>query len=42
MNEINYEEEKAALILGITDTLKYGRYSNSLLSSRFCHKVCVY
>ena len=37
-----HDEEKAALILGITSTLHYGGYSSDSFSSRFHHKICVY
>ena len=42
MNEITYEEEKGALILGITSILHYGGYSSDSFSSRFRHKICGY
>ena len=42
MNRITYEEEKVALVLGITSILQYGRCSNDLFPSRFRHEICVY
>ena len=42
MNEITYEEEKIALVLGITSILQYGGCSNDLSSPCLCHEICVY
>ena len=42
MNKITYEEEKVALILGMTSIFQSGDYSNNLFSSRFGHEICVY
>ena len=37
-----YEEEKTALILGMTSIFTIWWLFNDLFPSRFCHKVCVY
>ena len=41
ISKMTYEEEKAALMLGITAILQYNGYLNDLFSSCFCHKICV-
>ena len=42
MNKITYEEEKTALILGITFIVTVWRIFKYLSPSRFRHKICVY
>ena len=39
ISKMIYEEEKAALISGITAIFQCGGYSNDLFSSCFCHKI---
>ena len=42
MDKITYEEEKVALVLGITSILQYGGCSNDLPSPCLCHEICIY
>ena len=42
MNEITYEEEKVALVLGITSVFTVWWMFNDLPSPCLCHKICVY
>ena len=41
MDKITYEEEKVALVLGITSIFTYGGCSNDLSSPCLCHEICV-
>ena len=42
MNKITYEEEKVALVLGITSIFMVRGCSNDLSSPCLCHEICVY